>query len=243
MALCPGWWAGTRKVELTWILLKQETVSGSGISWAICKSASRCRHITTPAPHHSVFYRPDALPATQPTASKRYKWSKKRREMTRIDSLGKQPLSGVVSVMMNWYFSANCLLQSWTLLVRRSSVLWGNSIWDPEKGSCWSSPLQIVTGKFWPRSFPHVNDIRCAVRTMLFPHNACVKHEAWHIDVRCYESLVFITHHLCVWPGGVMVRVLARDTKGRRFDSRPFHFQVTTLGKLFTHKCLCHQAV
>jgi len=25
---------------------------------------------TTPAPHCSVFYRPDALPATQPTASK-----------------------------------------------------------------------------------------------------------------------------------------------------------------------------
>ena len=25
---------------------------------------------TTPAPHHSVFYRPDALPAAQPTASK-----------------------------------------------------------------------------------------------------------------------------------------------------------------------------
>ena len=28
---------------------------GSGISWAICKSASRSRQITTPAPHHSVF--------------------------------------------------------------------------------------------------------------------------------------------------------------------------------------------
>jgi len=28
------------------------------------------RQITTPAPHHSVFYRPDALPAAQPTASK-----------------------------------------------------------------------------------------------------------------------------------------------------------------------------
>jgi len=38
-----------------WILLKQETVSGSGISWAICKSAHRSRRITTPAPHHSVF--------------------------------------------------------------------------------------------------------------------------------------------------------------------------------------------
>ena len=43
--------------------------------------------------------------------------------------------------------------------------------------------------------------------------------------------------------GCVMVRVLARETKGRGFDSRPFHFQVTTLGKLFTHMCLCHQAV
>ena len=36
--------------------MKQETVSGSGISWAICKSASCSRQITTPAPHHSVFF-------------------------------------------------------------------------------------------------------------------------------------------------------------------------------------------
>ena len=32
------------------------------------QSAPRSRQITTPAPHHSVFYRRDALPATQPTA-------------------------------------------------------------------------------------------------------------------------------------------------------------------------------
>ena len=38
----------------------------------ICKSAPRSRQITTPAPHHSVFYRPDALPAAQPTASKHW---------------------------------------------------------------------------------------------------------------------------------------------------------------------------
>jgi len=30
-------------------------VSGSGISWAICKSAPSSRQITMPAPHHSVF--------------------------------------------------------------------------------------------------------------------------------------------------------------------------------------------
>ena len=74
-ALFPGLprWALTRKVKPIQILLKQETVSGSGISWAICKSALRSRQITTPAPHHSVFYRPDALPTAQPTESKHWR--------------------------------------------------------------------------------------------------------------------------------------------------------------------------
>ena len=34
-----------RPLKPIWILLKQETVSGSGISWAICKCA--CQHPTT----------------------------------------------------------------------------------------------------------------------------------------------------------------------------------------------------
>jgi len=75
MALFPGQpgWAGTRMVKPVWILLKQGTMSGSGISWAICKFAPHCRQMTTPAPHYSVFYRPDALPAAQPTASKHWR--------------------------------------------------------------------------------------------------------------------------------------------------------------------------
>ena len=74
-SLCPGLpgWASTRKVKPIWILLKQETVSGSDISWTICKSAPCSRQITVPAPHHSVFYRRDALPASQPTASKHWR--------------------------------------------------------------------------------------------------------------------------------------------------------------------------
>jgi len=59
-----------QKGKTIWIILKQEAVSGSGISWAICKCAPCSRQITMPAPHHLVFYRLDALPATQPTASK-----------------------------------------------------------------------------------------------------------------------------------------------------------------------------
>jgi len=62
-ALCPGLPRGPVPI---WVLPKQETVSGSGISWAICKSAPPSRQTTMPAPHHSVFYRPVAfLPANQ----------------------------------------------------------------------------------------------------------------------------------------------------------------------------------
>ena len=57
-----------QKVKPIWILLKQQTVSGSGISWAICKSAPRSRHTTTPAPHHSVFLQA-GCPSCRPTNS------------------------------------------------------------------------------------------------------------------------------------------------------------------------------
>ena len=40
----------------TRLTAKQETVSGSGISWAICKSAPRSRQITTPATHRAQFF-------------------------------------------------------------------------------------------------------------------------------------------------------------------------------------------
>ena len=49
-------------------LLEQEIVSGSGISWAICKSAPWPRYITTPASHHSVFLQA-GCPSCHPTNS------------------------------------------------------------------------------------------------------------------------------------------------------------------------------
>ena len=59
-------WAGT--VQPIWILLEQEIVSGSGISWAICKSAPRSRQITMPSPHYSVFLQA-GCPSCRPTNS------------------------------------------------------------------------------------------------------------------------------------------------------------------------------
>jgi len=48
------------------ILLKWETLSGSGISWAICKSAFRSRLINTPAPRQFLQAR---CPSWRPTNS------------------------------------------------------------------------------------------------------------------------------------------------------------------------------
>jgi len=46
----------------------------SDISRTICKqSAPRSRQITTPSPHHSIFYRPDAVPGAQLTVSKHWR--------------------------------------------------------------------------------------------------------------------------------------------------------------------------
>ena len=57
-----------QKGKAIWILLKQETVSGSGIHCAICKCAPRSRQITTPAPHYSVFLQA-GCPSCHPTNS------------------------------------------------------------------------------------------------------------------------------------------------------------------------------
>jgi len=67
MALFPGLpgSAGTRKAKTIWILLKQETVSDSGISSAICKSAPRSRQTTTPAPQFFTGWMPFLPPNQQ----------------------------------------------------------------------------------------------------------------------------------------------------------------------------------
>ena len=106
-------WASTRKVEPIWILLKQETVSGSGISWAVCKSAPHSRQITTPTPHRSVFYRPDALPAAQPTASKHWRqycqyWLFQKCSFE---------LAGTVTSILNKSFSTGTVPHQWLTAV------------------------------------------------------------------------------------------------------------------------------
>ena len=70
-ALCPGL---PRKVKSIWILLKQEIMNGSGISWAICKSAPHSRQITTPVYQPLCFFT-DRMPFLPPN-QQRQSWLK-----------------------------------------------------------------------------------------------------------------------------------------------------------------------
>ena len=122
-------WYRTREVKPIWILLKQETVSGSGISWAISKSAPRSRQITTPALHHSVFYRPDALPAAQPTASKHW------RQATQTAVTAKLIYS--VSVKATRFRTEQ------VVSAENNELAWYNQTIYPTKASCMHSPSEI----------------------------------------------------------------------------------------------------
>ena len=110
-------------------------MSGSGISWAICKSASRSRQITTPAPHHWIFLQagcPSCRPAnsvkaleaeiqksTKNTEIKKCKikvW-KATRELQLIELVAYADQTKLFSIQVGAYSStlASSVPQLWTL--------------------------------------------------------------------------------------------------------------------------------
>jgi len=75
--------------------------------WAICKSAPRSRQITMPAPHHSVFYGPDALPAAKPTASKHWSTPQHNRQILTVENIqvqiSEQVLARLLTTMFRYF--------------------------------------------------------------------------------------------------------------------------------------------
>jgi len=134
-AVCPcdrlklrshGTKASTRKVKPIWILLKQETVSGSGISWAICKYALRSRQITTPAPHHLFFTGPmmPFLPPSQQHQSTEgiaLKQQNQRHDNTHKTGR-RQHLCRILRVHKTHLPSKNCTKSLSPFLSRESTV-------------------------------------------------------------------------------------------------------------------------
>jgi len=112
-------------------------LSGSGISWAICKSAPSSRQITTPAPHHSVFFTgqmPFLPPNQQRQSAEGTKTPrKKHQKLSNVKSLTKiawfQQFSEldrthIVSPPPGWYIVAESRDAEWVcLLTGRTSGL------------------------------------------------------------------------------------------------------------------------
>jgi len=82
------------------------------------------------------------------------------------------------------------------------------------------------------------NKVKKAHATQYSKRNRCIIKNRQHLTTFRFELLVHITY--C---GGVVVRSSDSLSRGHGFCSKLFHFHVMTLDKLFTHMCLCHQAV
>ena len=96
-----AWQSTQKKRAALWQIIQHvNTARIVNIHLALLSSSNA--QITTPAPHHSVFYRPDALPAAQPTASKRW-----RRQINtkQIMDIRFRPRSGAASGESVWVFA------------------------------------------------------------------------------------------------------------------------------------------
>jgi len=63
----------------------------------------------------------------------------------------------------------------------------------------------------------------------------------WRLSGLSVNLILFTS--LYAWPGGVVVRTLDLRLRRSRVRLPASSFQATTLGKLFTHMYLCHQAL
>jgi len=88
-------------------LLEQEIVSGSVISWAICCTSPQTDNHTSTPP--LTFYKLDALPATQLTASKHWMQVQTLSNGVKIISIFQSLQSKVVLIKM-FHFSTDTLI-------------------------------------------------------------------------------------------------------------------------------------
>jgi len=149
----PRWTDKVNQSGFYWSKRQRAAVASAG---AICKSAPRSRQITMPAPHHSVFYRPDAIPATQPTASKHWRQTKKSCQMyslsqaTRAHPAKFIPVSVALSQLTLQDHGHMGLVHPWHACLSPSHYrCQGNYCWTYKVGACLQSLPH--SEKLWER--------------------------------------------------------------------------------------------
>jgi len=88
--------------------------------------------------------------------------------------------------------------------------------------------LSMVLVHFLLRSTNRFDITKCAL--ILLETSALYK---------LFTYLLTYLNNNSVWRRGATVRASDSQSRGRGFDSLQFRFHATTLGKLFTHICLC----
>jgi len=173
-------------------------VSGSGISWTICKSAPRSRQITTPAPHHSVFYRPDALPATQPTASKHWRhWAQHRFIIGSVVRLTLVSCSDMISCYILYILTDEHF--SGTLPSMHTCIYVEFLMCNISTLSCWSGLSCRVLLRYCVFCFGP-----CCIFTIFCRYSLCFLHIAKLINVYlliigCFDCLTMGQYNHRIW--------------------------------------------
>ena len=100
----------------------------------------RSRQITTPAPHYSDFYRPDALPAAKPTASKHW-----RHEDTFVESVWGKSLTCSSSSRENGWARARLSTSQRVTANDQTSLFVENLPWTHRNNSSLIRSLIVYT--------------------------------------------------------------------------------------------------
>ena len=113
-------------------------MSGSGISWAVCKSAPRCRQTTMPAPHHSLFtgWMPFLLPNQQRQSTY---WCTKYLKIYQTDIC---QISVLILTLheLTCHMGSHCVTCPWQR--------WHSRIYRSTRGK-WAPRLLVLHGHFY----------------------------------------------------------------------------------------------
>ena len=133
-----------------------------------------------------------------------------------------------VFFLVHWASWCHDELQQLKINTDKTQLIWLIARQELDKLTTTGLALDVLQGQ---------HHLTCCCRqSALFSLIGIIASLSWSCQLQLYQLQP-------VWHGGAMVRHLGLRSVGRGFKSCLRQCCVTTLGKLFTPMCLCHQAV